>query len=167
MATGYLAIVFHAHLPFVRHPEHQDSLEENWFYEAITEVYIPLLLVLEGLVEDGVDFRLTFSFTPTLVAMLLDPFLQSRYVRRIERLIALAEKEIARTAQQPEIHRLARLYHQRFLSLRDAFLHRYDRNLVGAFRRFQELGKIEILGSAATHAYLPLLSVNASARLRS
>ena len=61
MAKGYLAIVFHAHLPFVRHPEHQDSLEENWFFEAITEVYIPLLLVLEELVEDRVDFRLTFS----------------------------------------------------------------------------------------------------------
>jgi 1,4-alpha-glucan branching enzyme len=163
MPKGYLAIIFHAHLPFVRHPEHQESLEENWFYEAVTEVYIPLLLVLENLVEEAVDFRLTFSFTPTLISMLLDPFLQSRYLRRIERLIALAEKEIERTARQPDIHRLARLYHQRFLSLRDAFLNRYDRNLVKAFRRFQELGKIEILGSAATHAYLPLLSVNPSA----
>jgi len=163
MAKGYLAIIFHAHLPFVRHPEHQDSLEENWFYEAITEVYLPLLLVLEDLVEDGVDFRLTFSFTPTLASMLLDPFLQSRYVRRIERLIALAEREAARTAPEPEFYRLASLYHQRFLTLRDAFLNRYDRNLVEAFRRFQDLGKIEILGSAATHAYLPLLAVNDSA----
>jgi 1,4-alpha-glucan branching enzyme len=163
MAKGYLAFVFHAHLPFVRHPEHKDSLEENWFYEAVTEVYLPLLLVLEGLVEDGVDFRLTFSFTPTLASMLLDPFLQSRYLRRIEGLIALAEKEIERTAGQPEINRLARLYHERFASFRDAFLDRYDRNLVEAFKRFQELGRIEILGSAATHAYLPLLSVNASA----
>jgi 1,4-alpha-glucan branching enzyme len=67
MEKGYLAIVFHAHLPFVRHPEYEDSLEENWFYEAITEVYIPLLLVLEGLLEDAIDFRLTFSLTPPLV----------------------------------------------------------------------------------------------------
>jgi len=163
MAKGYLAVVFHAHLPFVRHPEYQESLEENWFFEAVTEVYLPLLLVLEGLLEEAVDFRLTFSFTPTLISMLLDPLLQSRYLRRIERLIALAEKEMTRTAQQPEMHRLARVYHKRFLSLRDAFLNRYERNLVEAFRRFQELGKIEILGSAATHAYLPLLSVNVSA----
>ena len=66
MAKGYLALVFHAHLPFVRHPEYVDSLEENWLYEAITEVYIPLLLVLEGLLEDAIDFRLTFSLTPRL-----------------------------------------------------------------------------------------------------
>ena len=36
MARGYLALVLHAHLPFVRHPEHQYFLEENCLYEAIT-----------------------------------------------------------------------------------------------------------------------------------
>ena len=43
MATGYLALVLHAHLPFVRHPEHDEFLEEDWFFEAITESYIPVL----------------------------------------------------------------------------------------------------------------------------
>ena len=163
MHKGYLAIILHGHLPFVRHPEHQDSLEENWLFEAITEVYIPLLLMLDKLVEDGIDFRLTFSLTPTLVSMLLDPFLQSRYLRKLGRLIKLAEKEIQRTRLQPEFHALARMYHQRFHETRDAFMRRYDRNLVEAFRRLQELGKVEIIASAATHGYLPLLAVNSSA----
>jgi 1,4-alpha-glucan branching enzyme len=43
MAKGYWMLVLHAHLPFVRHPEYADSLEERWLYEAITETYIPLL----------------------------------------------------------------------------------------------------------------------------
>jgi hypothetical protein len=43
---GYLAIVLHAHLPYVRHPEYEYSLEENWLFEAITETYVPLFLVL-------------------------------------------------------------------------------------------------------------------------
>ncbi|MEA1992191.1 MAG: 1,4-alpha-glucan branching protein domain-containing protein [Thermodesulfobacteriota bacterium] len=96
MEKGYLAIVLHAHLPFVRHPEHVDSLEENWVFEAITDTYIPLLFVLDGLVEDGVDFRLTLSITPTLASMFADPFLQSRYLNRLERLIELGRltKEI-------------------------------------------------------------------------
>ena len=38
---GYLALVLHAHLPFVRHPEENYFLEENWLFEAITETYIP------------------------------------------------------------------------------------------------------------------------------
>jgi len=38
MAQGYLALVLHAHLPFVRHPEHERFLEEDWFFEAMTEI---------------------------------------------------------------------------------------------------------------------------------
>ena len=104
MEKGYLAIVLHAHLPFVRHPEHVDSLEENWVFEAITDTYIPLLFVLDGLVEDGVDFRLTLSITPTLASMLADPFLQSRYLNRLERLIELGKKEVKRTRYHHEFN---------------------------------------------------------------
>jgi 1,4-alpha-glucan branching enzyme len=42
---GYLNFVLHAHLPYVRHPEHARFLEEDWFFEAITETYIPLLML--------------------------------------------------------------------------------------------------------------------------
>ena len=43
-----LALVLHAHLPFVRHPAHEDFLEERWLFEAVVESYLPLLRVLEG-----------------------------------------------------------------------------------------------------------------------
>ncbi len=29
----------HAHLPFVKHPEIEDCLEERWLLQAITETY--------------------------------------------------------------------------------------------------------------------------------
>ena len=48
MTHGYIALVLHAHLPYVRHPEEEFYLEERWLYEAITETYIPLLQVLRG-----------------------------------------------------------------------------------------------------------------------
>ena len=163
MERGYLALVLHAHLPYVRHPEHEDALEENWLFEAITETYVPLFLVLESLIEDGVDFRLTFSVSPTLASMLADPFLQSRYLTRLERLIELAGKEEARTKSDPLIHPLARMYGALFASAREAFVNRYQKNLLNGLRRFQELGKVELMATAATHGYLPLLSVNESA----
>jgi 1,4-alpha-glucan branching enzyme len=163
MAKGYLALVLHGHLPFVRHPEHEDFLEENWLYQAITEVYVPLLLMFDSLVADAVDFRLTFSLTPTLVSMLTDPLLQSRFLRRLDRLIELLEMEASRTKWQPEFHALAAMYHQQFTRVRSAFVDRYNCNLVEAFRRLQDLGKLEIIASAATHGYLPLLSANPSA----
>ena len=61
MIQGFLAMVLHAHLPYVRHPEHEHFLEENWFHEAVTETYLPLLWTFERLLEDDVDFRITFN----------------------------------------------------------------------------------------------------------
>ena len=98
MEKGYLAIVLHAHLPFVRHPEHSDFLEEDWFFEALTETYIPLLQMMDGLERDGVDFRLTLSLSPTLLSMMIDPLLQERYLKKLEKLIELSAREIERTA---------------------------------------------------------------------
>src|SRR6267154_1277192 len=130
--SGHLALVLHAHLPYVRHPEHEDFLEENWLFEAITETYIPLLLMMEGLIEDGVDFRLTFSLTPTLTSMLLDPLLQARYLKKLERIIELAEKEVSRTASLADFLPLALLYQRLFLRVHDAFVNRYQKNLLRA-----------------------------------
>ena len=164
MPVGYLTLVLHAHLPFVRHPEYEDFLEEDWLYEAITETYIPLLEVFDGLERDGVDWRLTMSVTPTLAAMLSDPLLQYRYVRHIDNLIALANKELERTRWQPEFHPLAQMYHQRFTRAREVFVKQYNNNLLTGFRRFFETGKLELITCAATHGFMPLMVVNENAR---
>jgi 1,4-alpha-glucan branching enzyme len=155
--------VLHAHLPFVRHPEYDDFLEEDWLYEAITETYIPLLEVFDGLERDGADWRLTMSVTPTLAAMLCDPLLQYRYVRHIDNLIELASKEIERTRWQPPFHTLAQMYHNRFRRAREVFVSQYGNNLLQGFRRFFESGKLEIITCGATHGFLPLMTINRQA----
>ena len=155
--TGCLALVLHAHLPFVRHPEYEKFLEENWLFEAITETYIPLIQVMDGWLRDGLNTRLTLTLSPTLCAMLLDPLLQDRYLRHLEGLIELAHKEEHRTQWEAACHPLAQMYHRRFLGIRETYL-AYGRNVVGAFRKFQEQGRLEIITCAATHALLPLLA---------
>ena len=156
MNQGYLAIVLHAHLPFVRHPESEDYLEERWLFEALTETYIPLLQVYDGLLRDGVDFRVTMSITPTLAAMLSDELLQERYTRHLSRLIELAEQEVIRTKEMPEFYPLACEYRDKFRSIQRFYL-RCDKNLLKAFREVQDAGKLEIITCAATHAFLPLV----------
>src|SRR5579862_1305119 len=116
---GYLSLVLHAHLPFVRHPEHPKFLEENWLFEAITETYIPLIQIMDGWLRDGMDTRLTLTLSPTLCSMLLDPLLQDRYQRHLEGLIELAHKEIHRTHWDRESQPLAWMYHDRFTRTRD------------------------------------------------
>ena len=163
MPLGYLCLVLHAHLPFVRHPEYDDFLEEDWLYEAITETYIPILEGLDKLERDGADWRLTMSVTPTLAAMLSDPLLQYRYVRHIDNLITLAGKEIERTRWQPEFNHLAHMYHYRFQRAREVFVNQYGNNLINGFRRFFETGKLELITCGATHGFLPLMNINGNA----
>src|SRR5437868_6977334 len=133
---GYFSLILHAHLPFVRHPEHPKFLEENWLFEAVTESYLPLLHVLEGWRRDGMDAPLTLTLTPTLCSMLLDPLLQERCARHLDELVELAEKEIHRTLWEKPLHELAEMYHQRFMALRDSYT-ACGRNLVAAFRKLQ------------------------------
>ncbi|MEY2430055.1 MAG: 1,4-alpha-glucan branching enzyme [Verrucomicrobiota bacterium] len=154
---GYLSLVLHAHLPFVRHPEHEKFLEENWLFEAITETYVPLLQLLERWRQDSMDAPLTLTLTPTLCSMLTDPLLQHRYSRHLDNLIELAEKEVLRTHWETSFQELAQFYCQRFKGIRDFYQARGG-NLIGAFRELQDLGRLEIITSAATHALLPLLA---------
>lgn len=158
-AQGALAIVLHTHLPFVRHPEHEEFLEERWLFEAITETYLPLLERFQRLADEGIPFRITMSFTPTLLAMLQDGFLQARYVRHLERLIELSEKEVHRTRWLPAFHRLALFYHHRLTTARHRYVEQYRRDLIRPFRELAERGCLEPIASCATHGYLPLMDV--------
>src|SRR3989338_1491605 len=97
MKKGSLLLVLHAHLPFVRHPEYESFLEEKWLFEAITETYIPLINVFDNLTNDKVDFRMALSLSPTLMCMLQDSFLVDRYLKYLDKLIELAEREAVRT----------------------------------------------------------------------
>jgi 1,4-alpha-glucan branching enzyme len=163
MTKGYVALILHAHLPFVRHPEHADFLEERWLFEAISETYIPLLNTFDSLIKESIDFRITMSITPPLLTMLSDELLQQRYINYLQKLIELTEKEIDRTINQPEINNLAIMYNNKYIDDLYIFREKYNCNLVSAFKDFQDSGKIEIIASAATHGFLPLMAINQQA----
>ena len=110
---------------------------------------------MDGWVRDGMETRLTMTLTPPLCSMLLDPLLQDRYARHLNGLIELAERETHRTQWEATCRPLAEMYHRRFTGIRDTYL-AYGGNVLSAFRKFQDLGKLEIITCAATHALLPL-----------
>src|SRR5919106_1235976 len=157
MPSGHLALILHAHLPFVRHPEHEHFLEEDWLFEAITETYIPLLQMMQRLVNDGVPFRITMSITPTLCAMLQDQLLRERYVRHLDLLIDLAKREEKRNRSQLKLRELAGFYFEFFSKSQRFFVDEWQCDLLSAFRELRQSGALEIIASAATHGLLPIL----------
>lgn len=163
MENGFLSIVLHAHLPYVRHPEHDSFFEENWLFEAITECYIPLIGILDRLYEDKVDYRLTLSLSPPLITMLRDELLIERYLNYLNKRIELAEQEIIRTHNQPEYQSLANFYLQFFQDTLDTYQNRYQCDLLSAFKKYHAAGNLELITTAATHGFLPALSVSETA----
>lgn len=156
MDRGYIALVLNAHLPFVRQPEYPQFLEERWLFEAISETYLPLLRVLRGLETDHVPFRFTLVLSPTLTAMLSDELLKKRYSAWLDRQIELADKEKERTSGDSVFGPLASMYGDLYRAARDDFVVRYRNDILVGFDYFYKTGRLEIITSAATHAFLPL-----------
>ncbi|MEP6849176.1 MAG: 1,4-alpha-glucan branching protein domain-containing protein [Acidobacteriota bacterium] len=165
MPLGYFSLVLHAHLPFVRHPEYPEFLEEDWLFEAITEVYLPLIFIFQNLHEAGASPRLAMNISPPLCEMLADKLLEERYTRHLENLISLAKKELNRTDREAvEFYDVARMYVESLTASLNLWNNRYQRNLVNAFRDLQEKGVLEIITCGATHGFLPLVSTHEARR---
>ena len=160
--NGYLCLMLHAHLPYVRHPEHPEFLEEEWLYEAMSETYIPLLMMLHGFERDSVNACFTMSLTPPLCEMMADPLLQERYLNKLTKLQELCELEIKRTAGTP-YEPAALSYKKHFAECREVF-ERWGKNLVNGFRHFQEKGFVEVITCGATHGFLPLMVTETGVR---
>jgi len=154
---GFLALILHAHLPFVRHPEHEHFVEETWLFEAITETYIPLLRMMQRLVSDNVPFKLTMSLTPTLCAMLQDELLRERYLEHLDNLIDLTAREKKRNRKHPQLRELANFYFDLFSETRRLFRDQWKSDLLSVFRELRGTGALELIASAATHGLLPIV----------
>jgi len=122
-----------------------------------------LIAMLDRLQRDDIACRLTLSLSPTLITMLQDELLQSRYLRHLHKLIDLAGKEVARTEGQPELNYMARYYRSDFLQALHCYQNHYQGDLLAAFEKHHLGGRLELITTAATHGFLPLLNVTEAA----
>lgn len=158
MPQGYWMLVLHSHLPYVKHPEYEYFLEEHWLFEAINETYIPLLMRLKNLEDEGVYCRITTSVTPPLAEMLSDGHLMEKYERHIDKMLELTEKEIIRTENDANFAPLAKMYNNRFKQLKDFYTGFLNRDILSGYRYFEDKGMIETITCGFTHGFLPLLN---------
>jgi 1,4-alpha-glucan branching enzyme len=137
---------------------------EEWVHEAIAETYVPLLDALHDLENEGVAFHLTIGITPILAEQLADPLIIDHFVHFAAERAAWAGKDVSRFEEMGDttMRDLARFYHHWYARTLTSFQDRYNRDILGAFRRLQDAGLVEVATSAATHGYLPLLSRDSS-----
>ncbi len=156
----------HSHLPYVlnhgRWPHGSD-----WICEAALDTYLPLLEVLRGLSADAVPSPLTIGFTPVLANQLTSPTFASEMETFFTQRLKACDDAPGSLAATGENHLLplVEFWRDRLIRLRDLF-HAIDQDLIAAFRALESAGRIEIISSAATHGYLPLLARDESIRLQ-
>jgi 1,4-alpha-glucan branching enzyme len=159
-ALGAFTFVLHSHLPYARLAGRWPHGEE-WIHEAASETYIPLLQTLYDIKEEGVAYRLTVGLTPILAEQLADADVLDHFDQYLDEKIAAATKDMAyfeaEGSADTHLRLLAEWYKNWFESIKHAFDTRFNRDIIGSFRRLQDEGFIEITTSAATHGYLPLL----------
>ncbi len=158
-------LMLHSHLPWVlnhgRWPHGSD-----WLTEAALDTYLPLLETLQALEHERVPSPVTIGFTPVLANQLASPvFVEELEAFLAQRLEACDQAATDLSAKEPRLLPLVRFWRDRFTRMRDLF-RATGSDLVGAFREQEARGRIEILGSAATHGFLPLLARDESIRLQ-
>jgi len=157
-ACGAFTFVLHGHLPYVlahgKWPHGSDML-----FECAAESYLPLLQTFDRLVSEGISPKVTLGITPILAEQLADPDFKVQFVQYLEERSRIAGENCDEFKRQNQEHLagLADTWREHYLEIQDSFRGNYQSDLVGGFRRLQDSGHIEIITSAATHSYLPLI----------
>jgi len=156
---GALALVLHSHMPYVE-GFGTWPFGEEWLWEAVACVYLPLLDLLDGA-------PMTVGLTPVLCDQLEsmrgepgERYL--RFLREVRAPIHAQDADGLEAGAEPvlaaEVRRAAGDY-----TLAETAFERRDRDLLKAFA---ELERVELWTSGATHALLPLLATDAGLRLQ-
>lgn len=180
MSHGAFTFVLHSHLPYARLAGRWPHGEE-WIHEAASETYIPLLEVFNDLKADNIPFHLTLGITPILAEQLADETVLNNFDEFLDMKIIAAKKDMAlfappnimpfdsikidrpdNTEGDEHLYYLANWYREYYERIKNSFHERFNRDIIGAFKSLQDEGYIEIMTSAATHGYLPLLSRDSS-----
>jgi len=159
-------LTLHGHLPYVlQHGRWPHG--SVWLCEAAFDSYLPLIEALQALERDRIAAPITLGITPVLANQLAHPAFVSEFeaymARRIEG-AAGAPAQLAASGDA-QLVPIAKFWHDRLTRLL-ALFRSLGGDLVGAFRGFEDRGRIELISSAATHGFLPLLARDESIRLQ-
>jgi len=157
-ARSVFSIVIVCDHPFVSPSAGEEvSLEEQIFFETLSETWIPLLEVFNSLEKEGIPFRFGLVVSPSLCAMFQSEVLSERYLLWLEKRIEFGSRELRRCngTGNSAMKSLAAEYLGRDCRRRELFTETYRQDLLGSLLDFQKKGRVEFLLAPATDAFLP------------
>jgi len=159
-------LTLHGHLPYVLHHGRWPH-GSVWLCEAAFDSYLPLIEALQALENERIPSPVTLGITPVLANQLAHPSFVSEFEAYMERRLEGAAGAPAHlsAAGDSQLVPIANFWHERLTRLLNLF-RSLDGDIIGALRGFEDRGRIELISSAATHGFLPLLARDESIRLQ-
>jgi 1,4-alpha-glucan branching enzyme len=160
---GAFCLILHGHIPYVLgHSTWPHG--SNMIYEAAADTYIPLLWAVEELAAEGIPMNITLGLTPVVMEQLDDErfkewfpsYLEHRCWKAIENARSSASGAMSTSPGSPTAGSSTSR------PCRTPTWAAMTATCSSQFRLQQEAGNLEIMGSAATHGYLPLLHEDGS-----
>ncbi|MDH7511642.1 MAG: DUF1957 domain-containing protein [Clostridiales bacterium] len=165
MASKFFSLVLHSHIPYVlAHGNWPHGVD--WLHEAAAESYLPLLDVFYRLRDEGFAPNVNVSFTPVLMEQLKSRSFASGFKSYLQMKIDIARQDRAYFEKTGNKTLLSLTFYWEawYQKLYESFTTTWREDILGGFRKLQEQGLVEIMTSAASHAYFPLLSRDESLR---
>lgn len=163
MSLGRFMLVLHSHMPYVL--SHGKSPHgTDWLFESAVECYLPLLDALDRLLAQGVKPRWTVNMTPILAEQLDDPAFKDGFEAYCQEKIDFAREDQLRFQGLNDLRMegLASMWQRVYGRALKQFRHKWNRDINGAWKHFQDEGSIELITCGATHGYFPLLATDES-----
>ncbi|TAL71103.1 MAG: DUF1957 domain-containing protein [Bacteroidetes bacterium] len=168
MHSGNYLLALHTHLPWVLH-HGQSPHGVDWLCEAVAECYIPLLNKFNELLDENILPKVTIDISPVLCEQLEHKDFKLIFEKYCSDKIESAQRDERNfTDWGYNSHQvwLTKFWQKWYDDRKSNFIYSYHSSIVGAFKKLQDEGAIEVVSCAATHGYLPLLGFDKSINLQ-
>ena len=157
MADKKLLFVFNTSQEYIRHTDEDAEKyagEESLLFESISNIYIPILKMLEKFEREGLAVRFSIVLTPVLCTLLEDQLIQNQYIDWLSKKIEFGKKELERVSGNSALLDAVSLCLEKAENDKNDF-EGFGRRLVKRFSEYQKKGYIEILATCGTDVFLP------------
>jgi len=158
MSRGYFTFVLHTHLPYVlQHGRWPHGMD--WLSEAAAETYMRLIQIMDEMIAEGVEPKLTIDISPVLCEQLADEAFKEEFVTYLAAKADAARHDAEEFYKYDQNNMLKNAHY--WEGFYDGLIRQFkeiNRDIIGQLRRLQDNGYLEIMTCGATHGYGPLLS---------
>ncbi len=157
MAQKKLVLILNTSQEYVKHSGEEAVLyagEQSRLFENISNVYIPLVKMLEKFEAEGIPAKIALVLTPVLCTLLEDSEIQEQYLAWLDKKIEFGKKELVRVNSDGKLLEAAKLCLEKSESDKIDF-ERFGRRIVKKISEFRKKGFVEILATCATDIFLP------------